>query len=49
MATPSEKLAESLEVLRKLQDDTIAIQTEALSRTNRERLKENGFLKEIGI
>lgn len=48
MATPSEKLAESLQVLKKLQDEgVIAIQAKNLSRTHRERLIRNGFLQEI--
>jgi hypothetical protein len=48
MATPSEKLADSLEALRKLQDrGVIAIQTSDLSRTHRERLLKNGFLQEV--
>lgn len=48
MATPSEKLAESLEVLKSLQDQKIvAIRSRDLSRTHRERLKKNGFLQEI--
>lgn len=48
MATPSEKLAESLEVLKSLQDQKIvAIRSCDLSRTHRERLKKNGFLQEI--
>lgn len=48
MATPSEKLAESLEALRKLQNsDRIAIQANDLSRTHRERLLKNGFLQPV--
>lgn len=48
MATPGEKLAESLEELKKLQDKGIvAIKTSALGRVHRERLIANGFLKEI--
>ncbi len=48
MATPSEKLAESLEVLKSLQDQKIvAIRSSDLSRTHRERLTKNGFLLEI--
>ena len=48
MASPSEKLAESLEALRKLQDrGVIAIQASDLSRTHRERLLKNGFLQEV--
>ena len=48
MATPSEKLAESLEVLKKLQDKAIvAVRSTDLSRTHLERLKKNGFLTEV--
>ena len=48
MATPSEKLAESLRNLKELQDKGIvAIKSDALSRTHRQRLVENGFLEEV--
>jgi len=48
MATPSEKLAESLEVLKELQDQgVVAIRSRDLSRTHRERLTKNGFLQEV--
>lgn len=48
MATPSEKLAESLEVLHQLQGhDVVAIRSGDLSRTHRERLGQNGFLQEV--
>jgi Fic/DOC family len=48
MATPSEKLADSLERLKELQDSGIvAIKADALSRTHKERLLENGFLAEV--
>jgi len=48
MATPSEKLAESLQVLRELQERrVVAIRSRDLSRTHRERLVKNGFLKEV--
>jgi hypothetical protein len=48
MATPSEKLAESLTALKELQDQGIvAIKSETLSRTHRERLIDNHFLEEI--
>lgn len=48
MASPSEKLAESLEVLRKLQQAAvIAIRSSDLSRTHRQRLQKNGFLQEV--
>lgn len=45
---PSEKLGESLALLKKLQDQNIyAIQSKDLSRTHRERLITNGFLQEV--
>jgi len=49
MATPSEKLAQSLEVLEKLQLSRAgaAIRAKDLSRTHRERLSANGFLQEV--
>jgi hypothetical protein len=48
MATPSEKLAESLEALKQLQDKGImAIKASELSRVHRERLSKNGFLSEV--
>lgn len=48
MATPSEKLAESLEALRAIQQSGAdAIRSGDLSRTHRERLLENGFLQEV--
>ncbi len=48
MATPQEKLAQSLEALKKLQDKgIIAIKTSELSRVNRERLIENGFIRQV--
>ncbi|MBI2271023.1 MAG: Fic family protein [Bacteroidetes bacterium] len=48
MATPSEKLAESLEALKVLQDQEImAINVSELSRVHRQRLLKNGFLKEV--
>lgn len=48
MATPSEKLAESLAVLKGFQDQgLVAIRSRDLSRTHRERLCKNGFLKEV--
>jgi len=48
MAKPSEKLAESLEVLKNLQDRrVIAIRSRELTRTHRERLVKNGFLQEV--
>lgn len=48
MATPSENLATSLEVLKTLQDrDIVAVRTSHLTRTHRERLLKNGFLREV--
>ena len=48
MATPSEKLADSLEALRKLQTSgNIAVRSRDLTRTHRERLIKNGFLEEV--
>ena len=49
MATPSEKLAQSLAILEKLQTSSgaAAIRAGDLSRTHRERLLANGFLKEV--
>jgi hypothetical protein len=48
MATPQERLAESLEALHALQGQGIvAIRSGDLSRTHRERLLANGFLKEV--
>lgn len=49
MATPGEKLAESLEVLHLLQvkSDIVAIKSSEISRTHRERLIRNGFLQEV--
>jgi hypothetical protein len=48
MATPSEKLAESLKILREFQDkNSVAIQTSDLTRTHRERLLKNGFLQQV--
>jgi len=49
MATPSEKLARSLELLRRLQagSGAAAIRARDLTRTHRERLLANGFLQEV--
>jgi hypothetical protein len=49
MATPSEKLAQSLEVLRKIQGDNgiTAVRAGDITRTHRERLIENGFIREV--
>lgn len=48
MAKPSEKLAESLEVLHAIQESgVVAIRSKDLTRTHRERLSKNGFLQEV--
>ncbi len=48
MATPSAKLAQSLEALKILQDQgVVAIRTRNMTRTHRERLLKNGFIKEV--
>ncbi|MBC8211749.1 MAG: Fic family protein [Gammaproteobacteria bacterium] len=48
MATPSEKLAVSLEALHHLQErGIVAIRSADLTRTHRERLSKNGFLEEV--
>lgn len=48
MATPSEKLAQSLEALHMLQDrGMVAIRSGELSRLHRERLLKGGFLQEV--
>ena len=48
MATPGEKLAESLEKLKARQDQSVvAIKVDELSRVHRERLLKNGFIKEV--
>jgi fido (protein-threonine AMPylation protein) len=48
MASPSEKLAESLEVLHELQErGVVAIRSGDLTRTHRERLVKSGFLQEV--
>jgi fido (protein-threonine AMPylation protein) len=48
VARPQEKLAESLEALRQLQErEIVAVKSRDLSRTHRERLIKNGFLKEV--
>ncbi len=48
MAQPSEKLADSLSVLKKLQDEgAVAIRTRRLSRTHRQRLLKTGFIREV--
>lgn len=48
MPSPPEKLAESLEALKELQDrGIVAIRSSSLSRTHRERLIRNGYLQEV--
>lgn len=48
MAAPSEKLAESLSVLKALQDQGhVAVRASELTRTHRERLLRNGFIREV--
>ena len=48
MATPSQKLAESLQHLRALQKNGVnAVRSNHLTRTHRERLQQNGFLQEV--
>jgi len=48
MASPSEKLAESLEVLHELQErGGVAIRSGDLTRTHRERLVKSGFLQKV--
>ena len=49
MASPSEKLAQSLEILHGLQNanGAAAIRARDMTRTHRERLLANGFLREV--
>jgi hypothetical protein len=49
MITTSEKLAASLEKLKQFQNDdkTVVIRSRDLSRTHRERLLKNGFIREV--
>lgn len=48
MAAPADKLAESLAILRDLQErGGLAIRTGGLSRTHRERLLATGFIREV--
>lgn len=48
MPTPQEKLADALEALKALQDKgAVAIRSQDLSRTHRERLMKSGFLQEV--
>lgn len=48
MAEPSATLAASLEILKELQDrGVVAIRTRHMTRTHRERLLKNGFIREV--
>jgi hypothetical protein len=48
MASPQEKLAKSLEILRALQArGVVAVRSRDLTRTHRQRLVKNGFLREV--
>src|SRR2546429_5226296 len=48
MPSPNEKLAESLDVLKAIQEDNRRVfRSDDLSRVHRERLVENGFLQEV--
>lgn len=48
MASPQEKLADSLEALEALQaQGVVAVRSSDLSRTHRERLLKNGFLQDV--
>lgn len=48
MASPSEKLADSLSALKTLQDGgAVAIRASQLSRTHRQRLQKAGFIREV--
>src|SRR6184192_3659375 len=48
MPSPNEKLAESLDVLKALQEGNRRVfRSDDLSRVHRERLVENGFLQEV--
>ena len=48
MATPPQKLADSLDALKMLQErGLVAIRAKDLSRVHRERLQKNGFLQEV--
>ncbi len=48
MASPREKLAESLEALKALQErGVVAVRSRYLNRTDRERLVKNGFLQAV--
>lgn len=49
MATPQEKLAQSLEFLKKIQNKKgiAIIKSESISRVHKDRLLKNGFIKEV--
>lgn len=48
MASPTDKLAQSLAVLQSLQDaSVVAIRTTSLTRVHRERLLKSGFIQEV--
>jgi len=48
MATPWEKIADSLKELHSIQEkNVIAIKSDMLTRTHRERLVNNGFIEEV--
>jgi len=48
MATPADKLAQSLDALKGLQDTkAVAIRASDLTRVHRERLLKNGFIREV--
>lgn len=49
MAEPSEKLAESLELLRRIQQNQgfVTVRSTEITRVHRERLVKNGFLREV--
>ncbi|MBW8831926.1 MAG: Fic family protein [Burkholderiales bacterium] len=48
MATPADKLAQSLDTLKALQDaKAVAIRASDLTRVHRERLLKNGFIREV--
>jgi hypothetical protein len=48
MATPSEKLAESLQILKEFQErGQIAIRSKELPRVHRERLLKSGFIRDV--
>jgi hypothetical protein len=48
MATPGQKLAESFEKLKELQDQSfVGITSDDLSRVHRGRIIRNGFIREV--